>query len=93
MKDETAGIATEIFVRLKLKMSSYLVNANTENKKAKDVNRNVAAAIGHNEYKDILLYKKCLRHSMNRIQSKDHRIETYQINRISLSRFDDKIFI
>ena len=64
-----------------------------ENKKAKDVNRNVAAAIGHNEYKDVLLYKKCLRHSMNRIQSKDHRIETYQINRISLSRFDDKIFI
>ena len=91
MKDETAGIAIEIFVRLKLKMSSYLVNGNSENKKAKDVI--VAAAIGHNEYKDVLLYKKCLRHSMNRIQSKDHRIETYQSNRISLSCFDDKIFI
>ena len=30
---------------------------------------------------------------MNRVQSKNHRIETYEINKISLSCFDDKIFI
>ena len=30
---------------------------------------------------------------MNRIQGKDHRIETYEINKISLSCFDDKIYI
>ena len=30
---------------------------------------------------------------MNRIQSKDHRIGTYEINKISLSRFDYKICI
>ena len=30
---------------------------------------------------------------MNRIQSKDHRIGTYEINKISLTFFDDKIFI
>ena len=30
---------------------------------------------------------------MNRNQSKDHRIGTYEINKISLSCFDDKIFI
>ena len=30
---------------------------------------------------------------MNRIQSKDHRIGTYEINKISLSRFDDKTYI
>ena len=35
--------------------------------------------------------KKFLRHSMNSIQSKDHRIGTYEINKISLSCFDDKI--
>ena len=28
---------------------------------------------------------------MNRIQSKDHRIGTYEINKISLLWFDDKI--
>ena len=31
-------------------------------------------AISHSEYKDVFLNKKCLRHSMNRIQSKDHKI-------------------
>ena len=30
---------------------------------------------------------------MNRIQSKDHRIGTYEINKISLSCFDDKTYI
>ena len=30
---------------------------------------------------------------MNRGQSKNHIIETYQINAISLSRFDGKIYI
>ena len=30
---------------------------------------------------------------MNRIQSKNHRIRTYEINKISLSCFDDKIYI
>ena len=70
MKDETAGVATEEFVRLKPKMYSYLVNDNSEHKKAKVVSRNAVAAISHNEYKDVLSNKKCLRHSMNRIQSK-----------------------
>ena len=30
---------------------------------------------------------------MNRIQSKDHKIGTYEIDKISLSCFDDKIYI
>ena len=30
---------------------------------------------------------------MNRIQSKDHRIGTYEINKIYLPCFDDKIYI
>ena len=57
------------------------------------MNKNVVAAIGHNEYKDALLKNKCIRHSMNRIQTKDHKIGTYVINKISLSWFDDKIYI
>ena len=46
-----------------------------------------------NEYKDVLLNNKCLRHSMNRFQSKDHRIGIYEINKVPLSCFEDKIFI
>ena len=91
IKDETDGIAIEEFVWLKPKMYSYLVNHNSEHKKAKGVNRNIVATINHNEHKDVLLNKKCLRHSMNRIQSKGHKIGTYEINKISLSCFDDKI--
>ena len=61
-------------------MYSFLVE-NSEHKKAKAMNRNVVATISHNEYKDVLLNNKCIRHSMNRIRSKDHRIRTYEINK------------
>ena len=61
-------------------------------KKAEGVNKNVAT-ISHNEHKDVLWNIKCIRHSMNRIQSKDHRIGTYQIKKISSPCFDDKIYI
>ena len=71
MKDETSGVTIKEFVSLKPKMYSFLVEDSSEHKKAKGVNRNVAATISHNEYKDVLLNKKCLRHSTNTIQSKD----------------------
>ena len=92
MKDETEGVAIEEFVGLKPKIYSFLVD-NSEHKKVKGVNRNVVAAISHNEYIYVLLNNKCIRRTMNRIQSKDHRIGTYEINKISLSYFDDKIYI
>ena len=43
-----------------------------------------------NEFKDTSFYKKILRHRMRRIQSKKHKIGTYEIDKISLSCFDDK---
>ena len=85
MKAETAGVEIEEFIGLKPKMYSLLVNDNCEHKKANGVDRNVVTTISYNEYKNILLNKKFLRHSMNKIQSKDHRIRTYEINKISLS--------
>ena len=50
------------------------------------------ATISHNEYKSLQLKNKCLRHSMNRTQSKYHRIGTYEINKILFSCFRDKIY-
>ena len=79
MKHETRGVGLEEFVGLKPKIYSLLVD-NSEHKKVKGVNKNVVAVISHNDYKDVLLNKKCIRHSMNRIQSNDHRIGTYEIN-------------
>ena len=49
--------------------------------------KNVVATISHNEYKDVLLNNKYIRHFMNRIQCKDHEIGTYEINKISLFFF------
>ena len=93
MKDETAGVAIEEVVGLKEKMHPYLVRNNSEHKKAKGENKNVVATISHDEYKVVLLNKKCLKYLLNRIQSKDHRIRTYEINKIPLSCFDGKIYI
>ena len=53
MEDETAGVAIEEFIGLKSNMYSYLVDENSEHKKAKSVNKNVVAVISHYEYKDI----------------------------------------
>ena len=52
---------------------SFSVDDNGRHKKVKGVNANVIATIIHNKYKDVLLNKKCLRHSINTTQSKDHR--------------------
>ena len=63
MKDKTAGVAIEEFVGFEPKMYSFLVEDNSKHKKAKGVNWNVVATISHNEFKDLLLNNKCLRHS------------------------------
>ena len=35
-------------------------------------------------------YRSNMRQEMNRIQSKDHNLGSYRINKISLSSYDDK---
>ena len=79
MKEETADVAIKEFVGLKPKMYSFLVD--------------VVASIIHKEYKHVFLNKKSFRHMIKRIQSKDHRIGTYEINKISLSCSDHEIYI
>ena len=64
-------------------MYSFFVDDSREHKKAMGVYRNVITTIIHYESYDVLLNKKCLRHSVNRIQSKDHKIKTCEINKIS----------
>ena len=77
MKDETGGVAIEKYISLKPKMYSFLVD-NNKHKKAEGVNKNVVATISrckHKfEQKIEQLNKKCLKHSMNTIQRKDHGI-------------------
>ena len=74
MKDETRSVAIEEFVRLEPKMYSFLVD-NSEYKKSEGVKRKVFAIISQNDYKDVLLNNRCIRYSINKIQSKDRRQE------------------
>ena len=93
MKDEKAVVANKEFIVLKPKICSYLVDDSSKHEKAKGVKKNVVATIVHNAYKDVLLNFWSLRRSMNRIQSKDHKIGTYGMNEISLFDLHDKRYI
>ena len=74
-------------------MYSFLENDNSVHKIAKAVNKNNVATISHGEYKDVLLYNKCLKHSLDKIQIKNYRIGPYEINKTSLSCLVEKIYI
>ena len=86
MKDVQEGKIINEFVGLKSKMYSMKNIDGKETNAAKGVN----IATEFNEFKDTLLNKKILRHKMRRIQSKRHKLGTYEINKKSLSCFDDK---
>ena len=45
------------------------------------------------EFKDVLLDEKIIRHKMKRIQSKKHELGTYEIDKISLSCFDNMRYV
>ena len=61
--------------------------------KANDINKKVVEKINHSEYEYVLLDNKCLRQLMNIIRSKNYKIRTYEINTISFSCFNEKIYI
>ena len=89
MKDESEGKIIGEFVRFKSKMYSMKNIDGKQSNTAKEVN----IVTEFNEFKDALFNQKVLRHKMKRIQSKKHKLGTYEINKISLSCFDDKIFV
>ena len=45
------------------------------------------------KFKDVLFNEKIVRQKMKRIQSKKHKLGTYEINKIYLSCFDDKRYV
>ena len=86
MKDEIKGRIISVFVGLNSKMYSLIDVDDEEVTKAKRVNKKIR----YKELTDVLFNKKVIRHSMKRIQSKLHRIGTYDVCKISVSCFDDK---
>ena len=89
MKDEFGGVIIDEFTGLKSKMYSMKKIDGKEHNTAKGVN----IATEFDEFKDVLFNKKIIRHKMKRIQAKKHKLVTYEIDKISLSCFDDKRYV
>ena len=53
----------------------------------------MSIATEFNKHNNVLFNEKIIRHKMNRIQSKKHKLGTYEIDKISLSCFDDKRYV
>ena len=89
MKDEFKGRIINRFVGLNSKLYSLISVDDEEVTEAKGVNKKIR----HKEFVDVLFNKKVIRHNMKRIQSKLHKIGTYDVSKISLSCFDDIRYI
>ena len=85
MKDEYGGVIITEFIGLKAKM--YPLKNGAEYSVAKGVN----IATKFYEFKDVLFNKKIIRHKMKRMQAKEDKIGTYEIDKISRQVLDDGV--
>ena len=89
-KDEAAGKPISKFLGLKSKMYTYTILDDIEHKKAKGVKENVVKnEIKFNDYYNCLFNNKIMHHQMNTIRSELHQINSYHLNKVSLSPYDD----
>ena len=93
-KDEACGVLIIEFVGLKSKMYTCIKDNEKGGKTAKGVKKNVIRNnIKHEDYKSMLLNNEQLHHKMKTIRSQKHQLGSYEINKVSLSCFDDKHYI
>ena len=93
-KDEAAGVPVVEFVGLRSKMYSYIKENQKGGKATKGIKTNVIKKnITHENYKDTLFNNEQMHHKMKTIRSKNHKLGSYEINKVSLSCFDDKRYI
>ena len=93
-KDEAAGVPICEFVGLRSKMYSCIKDNEKGGKTAKGIKKNVIKNnITHENYRDTLFNNKQMHHKMKTIRSENHQLGSYEINKVSLSCFDDKRYI
>ena len=93
-KDEACGVPIIEFIGLRSKMYSYTKENQIEEKACKGIKRNIVKNdITHENYKETLFNSQQMNHTMNTIRSDKHQISSYEINKVSLSCFDDKRYI
>ena len=80
-----------VFVALKPKTYSYLMNDGFSDKKAKGTKKCVIKRrLKFNDFKDCLLNNEIILKPKQRFKSKIHDLYTEKINKIALSSNDDK---
>ena len=93
-KDETCGIPINEFIGLRSKMYSYTKDNNKNEKTANGIKKKIIKNnIKHENYKDVLFNNKQIYHTMKTIRSELHEIKRIELNKISLTCFDDKRYI
>ena len=93
-KDEACGVPITEFVGLKSKMYSYVKDNKKGGRTAKGIKMSVIKNnIKQEDYKNVLLNNEQLHHKMKTIRSQKHQLGSYEINKVSLSCFDDKHYI
>ena len=93
-KDEAAGMPITEFVGLRSKMYSYIKDNHKGGKTANGIKKNIIKNnIKHEDYKNVLINNKQIHHTMKTIRSMNHQLGSYELNKVSLSCFDDKRYI
>ena len=82
MKDEFGGVIVDEFVGLKSKKHSMKKIDRKESNTAKGVNTTT-------EFNEFFFGKRIIRHKMKRIQSKKHKLGTYEIDKICFLMIKD----
>ena len=94
MKDELGGKIMGEFVALRPKTYSYLIDDGNEAKKPKITKICVInKVLKFNDYKDCLLNNKIILKPQQRFKSEAHNMYTEEINKIALSRNDNKRYL
>ena len=93
-KDEAEGVPITEFVGLRSKMYSYVKENGKDGMTAKGVKKYVIKnKLTHDNFKNVIANKDRMRHKMNTIRSTKHIIGTYEIQKVTLSCFDDKRYL
>ena len=89
--DEADGKHIVEFVSLRARLYSYKMLDGSDDKKCKEVTKNVTKrSIQFDDYRECLFSRKAQHRKMNVMRSRCHEIYTEEINKIALSSDDDK---
>ena len=94
LKSESGEKIIEEFVGLKSKLYSILYSDESEHRKAKGLKKSVLKKnVKHENYRKVIDESVCYLSKMNRIQSKEHKLQTVELKKLIFTNFDDKRYI